>query len=148
MQIIIDADACPRSTKHALYQAAEKEKIGLIVIANTHIRTPPVPYFKSISVPAGADEADDKIVELVNQGDLVVTADIPLAHRVIKKGGFALDPRGELYTEENIGTRLAIRDLMHGLREGGIDTGGPAPLSSRDQRAFANELQRFLKKRT
>jgi uncharacterized protein len=147
MQIIVDADACPRSSKDALYRAAEKEKIDLIVVANTHIRTPPVPFFKSVSVPAGFDEADDKIVELVNTGDLVVTADIALADRVIKKGGLALDPRGDLFTEENIGSRLSIRDLMQGLRESGVDTGGPAPLSARDRQAFANELQRILHNR-
>jgi uncharacterized protein len=148
MQIIVDGDACPRPTKETLYRAAEKEKIPLIVVANTHVRTPSAPIFRSVSVPAGPDEADDKIVELVRPGDLVVTADIPLADRVIKKGGFALDPRGEEYTEENIGSRLSIRTIMQELREGGIDTGGPAPHSSRDREAFANALQRFLKNRS
>jgi uncharacterized protein len=147
MRIIVDADACPRAIKDVLYRAAEKEHIPLVVIANSHIRTPPLPYFSSISVPSGADEADDKIVELVMPNDLVVTADIPLADRVIKKGAMALDPRGELYTEENIGSRLSVRDLLHELREGGLNTGGPAPLSPRDKQTFANELQKVLKNR-
>jgi uncharacterized protein YaiI (UPF0178 family) len=147
MRIIVDGDACPRPTKEALYRAAGKGKIPLIIVANTHIRTPPSPFFKSVSVPAGPDEADEKIVELVNPGDLVITADIPLADRVIKKGGFALDPRGEEYTEETIGSRLSLRNFMQEMREGGIDTGGPAPHGSRDREAFANALQRFLKNR-
>ncbi len=144
MQIIIDADACPRAIKDVLYKAAEKDGIALTLVANTHIRTPPSPLFKSICVPSGFDEADDKIVELANTGDLIITADIPLADRVVKKGGFALDPRGELYTEESIGSRLSIRDFMQELREGGVETGGPPPLTLRDKQLFANALQKFL----
>ena len=146
MQILIDADACPKAIKEILYRAAEKARIPLVVIANTHIRTPQVPFFHSIAVPEGFDVADDRIVELVEKGDLVITADIPLADRVIKKGGFALDPRGEFFDEENISQRLAVRDLASELRSSGIDTGGPPPLHPRDRQAFAAKLQIFLMK--
>lgn len=144
MQIIIDADACPKSIKEILFRAAEKNSINVTLVANTHIRTPQSILFKSVIVPIAFNEADDKITELVAAGDLVVTADIPLADRVIKKFAFALNPRGEFYTEENIGSRLAVRDLLHELRESGLQTGGPAPLGSRERQAFAQSLQYFL----
>lgn len=146
MQIIVDADACPKAIKEILYRAAQRLNIPLTLVANTHIRTPQSVLFKSISVPQGFDVADDRIVELVEKGDLVITADIPLAARVIEKGAVALDPRGEFYTEENVGARLSVRNFMAEMRESGLVTGGPASLNSRDKEAFARELNKFLDK--
>jgi len=145
MQIIVDADACPKVIKEILYRAAEKNQMPVTVVANTRIRTPQSPLFKSMVVEASFNEADDKITEIVCKGDLVITADIPLADRVIKKGAFALDPRGEFYSEENIGSRLAVRDLLHELRETGLQTGGPPPIGNREKQYFAQNLQNFLK---
>lgn len=144
MQIIVDADACPKLIKEIIFRAAEKAQIKLTVVANTHIRTPPNPIFTSITVPAAFNEADDRIVELASAGDIVITADIPLADRVIKKGSVALDPRGELYDENNIGEKLAMRDLMHELREGGFIGGGPDQIRPKDREKFANNLQKII----
>jgi uncharacterized protein len=144
MQIIVDADACPRVIKDILFRAAEKAKIKLTVVANTKIRIPPNSLFKSIIVPVTFNEADDKIVELVSPGDLVITSDIPLADRVIKKQAFALNPRGELYDENNIGAKVALRDLMQELREGGFVGGGPDQISVKDRERFANNLQKVI----
>jgi uncharacterized protein YaiI (UPF0178 family) len=144
MQLIIDADACPKAVKEIVFRAAEKAKLALTVVANTKIRVPYNPLFKSVIVPANFNEADDRIVELVSPGDLVITADIPLADRVIKKGALALDPRGYLYDESNIGTKLAMRDLMQELREGGFEGGGPSEYKPKDSERFANSLQKIL----
>ena len=144
MKIWVDADACPRVIKEILYRAAERMKVKLTLVANKSLRTPDSPYLTSLWVPAGADVADQKIVELMEPGDLVVTADIPLAARVVEEGGIALDPRGELYTDHNIGERLATRDLLSDLRGSGLVTGGPAPISNSDRRAFASHLDRIL----
>lgn len=144
MQIWVDADACPKDIKEILFRAAERVCVPLILVANKPLRTPPSNYIKAIQVPAGFDVADNNIVRQIQQGDLVITADIPLAALVIGKGGHALNPRGELYTEDNIKERLAMRDLMNELRGGGVITGGPSALSLTDRQAFANELDRFL----
>ena len=144
MRIWVDADACPNAIKDILFRAAERAQVILTLVANQPIRTPPSQFIKALQVPAGFDVADDKIVELVEAGDLVITADIPLAAGVIEKGGHALDPRGEFYTKDNIKERLAMRKLMDELRSGGIDTGGPATFSNADRQAFANKLNRFL----
>lgn len=144
MQIWVDADACPKEIKEILFRAAERVGVPLILVANKPLRTPPSSYIKAIQVPAGFDVADNNIVRQIQQGDLVITADIPLAALVIEKGGHALNPRGELYTEDNIKERLAMRDLMNELRGGGVITGGPSALSLTDRQAFANELDRFL----
>lgn len=144
MQIIVDADACPKVIKEILFRAAEKQGINVTVVANTHIRTPQSPLFKSVVVKATFNEADDRIANIVCSGDLVITADIPLADRAIKKGAFALDPRGEFYSEENIGSRLAVRNLLHELRESGLQTGGPAGIGTRERQLFARNLQYFL----
>ena len=146
MQIWVDADACPNVIKEILYRAAERVQISLTLVANKPLRTPPSPFIKSTRVPGGFDEADNYIVEKVQAGDLVITADIPLADAVIDKQGYALNPRGELYTKENIKQRLTMRDLMEQLRSTGEVTGGPSSLSQSDRRAFANELDRFLTK--
>lgn len=144
MQIWIDGDACPNVIKAILFKAAEREKIPLILVANQFIQTPPSPYIKSVQVPAGFDVADDHIVQQMQAGDLVITADIPLAAEVIEKQGHALNPRGEFYSKENIRQRLAMRDLMEELRGAGQVTGGPATMSQADRREFANKLDRFL----
>src|SRR5258707_1053750 len=146
MQIWVDADACPGEIKALLYRAAERRKIKVTLVANQPMRTPPSPFIDSVRVPAGMNIADRRIVELVAPGDLVITADIPLAAEVVAKGGQALDPRGVLYTDANVGERLAVRNLIDGLRGGGLVTGGPSNFSARDRQAFANQLDRWLTK--
>jgi uncharacterized protein YaiI (UPF0178 family) len=144
MRIWVDADACPNVIKDILFRAAERAHVNLTLVANQPVRIPPSPYIKMLQVPSGFDVADDRIVELTEAGDLVVTADIPLAAGVIEKGGQALDPRGEIYTRDNIKERLAVRKLMDELRSSGVDTGGPATFSNADRQAFASKLDRIL----
>ncbi len=144
MQIWVDADACPRVIKEILFRAAKRLKVSLTLVANQPQQAPPSPYIKTIHVAAGFDVADDEIVRLVKVGDLVITADIPLAANVISKGGHALNPRGELYTEDTIHERLSMRNLMDELRGGGEIMGGPSSFSRKDSQAFANQLDRFL----
>jgi uncharacterized protein len=144
MRIWVDADACPNVIKEILFRAAERARVSLTLVANQPLRIPPSAYIKTVQVPAGFDVADNKIAQQVQQGDLVITADIPLADKVIEKGGHALNPRGEFYTRENIKERLTMRNFMDELRSTGVDTGGPAMLSLRDRQAFANQLDRFL----
>ena len=146
MKLWVDADACPVVIKEILFRAAERTHSPLTLVANQPIRVPSSQYIKTIQVPAGFDVADNEIVKRVEAGDLVITADIPLAAEVIEKGGHALNPRGELYTEENIRARLNIRDFMDTLRASGINTGGPPAISQSDRQAFANNLDRFLAK--
>lgn len=144
MQIWVDADACPNVIKDILFRAATRAHVSLTLVANQLLRTPSSPYIKAIQVPSGFDVADNKIVQQLQPGDLVITADIPLAALVIEKGGHALNPRGEFYTTENIRERLAMRNFMDELRNTGVSTGGPAVLSLSDRQAFANQLDRFL----
>ncbi len=144
MQIWVDADACPNVIKEILFRAAERVQIHLILVANTTLRTPPSRYVSSIRVGAGLDVADNAIVKEMASGDLVITADIPLASEVIGKGGHALNPRGEFYSKENIEERLTMRNFMDELRGSGVNTGGPATLNQKDKQAFANQLDRFL----
>jgi len=146
MKLWVDADACPVVIKEILFRAAERTRSTLTLVANQPIRVPSSQYIKTVQVPAGFDVADNEIVKRVEAGDLVITADIPLAAEVIEKGGHALNPRGELYTEENIRARLNIRDFMDTLRASGINTGGPPAISQSDRQAFANNLDRFLAK--
>ncbi len=146
MHILVDADACPNIIKEILFRAAIRLNINITLFANHFINIPKNPLIKFIQVAGGFDVADQKIIEMVNPEDLVITADIPLASAVIEKKAHALNPRGELYTLENIQHRLAIRNFMEDLRNSGQVTGGPAPLNQRDQRAFANALDRFLMK--
>ena len=146
MHIWVDADACPAVIKDILYRAAERVKLPLTLVANQPLRTPPSPYIKSIQVAPGFDVADNHIVKHLQAGDLVVTADIPLAAEVIEKGGHALNPRGDFYSRENIRQRLAMRDFMETMRSSGIQTGGPNALNQRDRMNFANQLDRFLAK--
>lgn len=144
MHIWIDADACPGVIKEILFRAAERTKVAVVLVANRWMHTPPSRYVRAVQVAGGFDVADDYIVQQLQPGDLVITGDIPLADAVIARGGHALNPRGELYTPDNIKQRRAMRDLMEQLRSSGIDTGGPAALNQSDQRAFANQLDRFL----
>lgn len=146
MQILIDADACPKVIKEILFRAADRHKMQTILVANQLLHCPPSPYIRAMQVPAGFDVADNKIVEMTAAGDLVITADIPLAAQVIAKGGHVLNPRGELYTKDSIKERLAMRDFMDALRSSGVETGGPAALSLKDRQQFANQLDRLLAK--
>lgn len=143
-RIWVDADACPKVIKDILFRAAERAKIKLTLVANKMLHVPPSPWLAAVQVPGGFDVADEHIVGQVRPGDLVVTADIPLAAAVIDKGGHALNPRGEFYSRENIRELLSMRDFMAGLREGGVQTGGPAAISHGDRQNFANQLDRFL----
>lgn len=144
MQIWVDADACPAVIKDILYRAAERAAMRLILVANRPLRFPASPYIRSVQVAAGFDVADDRIASAMQPGDLVITADIPLAAQVIAQGGAALDPRGTLYSKENIEEALAMRNFMDGLRGSGVQTGGPAPHSQSDRQAFANQLDRLV----
>lgn len=144
MRIWVDADACPGDIKDVLFRAAKRCEIRVTLVANMSLHTPPSDLIDSVVVGAGADVADAYIAEQTTPGDLVVTADIPLAALVVDAGGTAIDPRGELYTEQNIGSRLQARNLMDQLRGSGMDLGGPPPFSNRDKQAFANQLDRLL----
>jgi uncharacterized protein YaiI (UPF0178 family) len=146
MQIWVDADACPSVIKEILFRAAERVKVTVTLVANKHLRIPAFRFIKSVRVAGGFDVADNYIVEHVQPMDLVITADIPLAAEVIEKGGHALNPRGTFYTRDNIKERLAMRDLMDELRGSGIQTGGPKALSHADRQAFANQLDRYLRR--
>lgn len=146
MQIWVDADACPGVIKEIIFRAAERRQIQTTLVANQMLRTPPSKYIRAIQVPSGFDVADAHIVDQLAAGDLVITADIPLAALVIERGAHALNPRGELYTTATIRERLNMRDFMEGLRAAGIETGGPAPFSQTDRQAFGNQFDRFLAK--
>ncbi|GAA4894948.1 YaiI/YqxD family protein [Ferrimonas pelagia] len=144
--IYVDADACPKVIKEVLFRAAERAQIPLILIANQYIPTPPSAVIRAVQVSAGFDVADNEIVRRCAPGDLVVTADIPLAAEVIEKGALALNPRGELYTRDNVRARLNMRDFMDTLRSSGVQTGGPPPLSQQERQTFANALDRYLRR--
>ena len=144
MQIWVDADACPAVIKEMLYRAADRVKVHVVLVANRPLRTPPSPWIRSITVARGFDVADDHIASALAPGDLVVTADIPLAAAVVERGGFALNPRGEFYSRDNVRELLDMRNFMDALRSSGIDTGGPTAFSHADRQAFANQLDRFL----
>lgn len=144
MQIWVDADACPGVIKEILFRAAERAKVPLTLVANQFLRTPPSRYIRTVQVPSGFDVADNQIVRQLEKGDLVITADIPLAAEVIEKGGHALNPRGEFYTPDTIRERLNLRDFMDTLRSSGVATGGPSVISQGDRKAFASQLDRFL----
>jgi uncharacterized protein len=144
MQVLVDADACPVAVKDILFRAARRTEICVTLVANQYLRTPPSRFIKALQVPAGFDVADNRIVELVGAGDLVITADIPLAAAALDKGAHVLDPRGGWFTRENIRERLTMRQVMDELRSSGIATGGPAPYTPNDSKAFAGQLDRFL----
>jgi len=144
MKIWVDADACPVVIKEIMYKAAERRKVELTLVANRFLQVPRSSYITSLRVPQGLDVADNEIVKRLESGDLVITADIPLAAEVIAKGGSALNPRGEMYSRDTIGARLHMRDFMDSLRAGGVETGGPPVLSQADRQTFANSLDRFF----
>jgi len=144
VKIWVDGDACPVVIKDILFRAAQRLGVSLTLVANRLLRVPPSPHIRALQVPGGFDVADKHIAAAVEAGDLVITADIPLAAAVIDKGGFALNVRGEFYSPENIRERLNMRDFMEGLRSAGAQISGPAALSQADRKAFADQLDRFL----
>jgi uncharacterized protein YaiI (UPF0178 family) len=146
-RIWVDADACPGTIKDILFRAAERGQVAMTLVANHELRTPPSRHIRAIQVPAGLDVADTVIVQQLQPGDLVVTQDVPLAALVLEKGGIALNPRGELYTPDNMAERLSMRNFMEELRGAGVQTGGPPPLHARDRQAFASQLDRWLTRR-
>jgi uncharacterized protein len=146
MKIYVDADACPVVIKEILFRAAERRHIQTILVANQLIRVPPSRFISALTVATGFDEADNEIVRRCEPGDLVITADIPLAADVLAKGGQALNPRGELYSSDTIKQKLTMRDFMDTLRGSGVHTGGPPPLNQADRQAFANQLDTLLQR--
>lgn len=148
MHIWVDADACPGVIKDILFRAAERTQIAMTLVANKPLRMPPSRFIRTLQVPRGFDVADNEIARRVEAGDLVITADIPLASDVIDRGAHALDPRGELYTADNIRERLQMRNFMDGLRASGVQTGGPPALDQADRKRFADQLDRFLARKS
>lgn len=146
MQIWVDGDACPGAIKEILYRVAERLELHVTLVANQLLRVPASRFIHALQVPSGCDVADAEIVRRLARGDLVVTGDIPLAADVLAKGAFALNPRGEFYTEDNIAQQLSMRRFMDELRSGGVDTGGPAPFGQADRQQFANQLDRHLRR--
>lgn len=144
MKIWVDADACPRVIKEIIFRASKRLKVPVCLVANKGLAKHDTHLVESVVVREGFDAADDYIVQQTAPEDLVITADIPLAARIVANGGVALDPRGELYSEENVGERLSMRDLMMELRAGGLVQGGPAQFSLTDRQRFASALDRFL----
>ncbi|MFW5444352.1 MAG: YaiI/YqxD family protein [Methylococcaceae bacterium] len=147
MQIWVDADACPVVVKEILCRAAKRVEVLVTFVANQFLALPPSRWIKFVQVARGFDVADNEIVTRLGTGDLVITADIPLAAEAIEKGGYALNHRGEFYTADNIKEYLNMRDFMDTLRSSGIETGGPSALNQSDRQAFANQLDKFLNKK-
>ena len=146
MHIWVDADACPLVIKEILYRAAERAQVPMTLVANKLLGVPRSPWIRALQVARGFDVADNEIARRLEPGDLVITADVPLAADVIARGGHAINPRGELYTPDNIRERLETRDFLAKLRETGVQTGGPAPFDNTDRKRFADQLDRFLAK--
>ena len=146
MQIWVDADACPVVIKEILFRAAKRVEVKTTLVANQELQVPGSAFIDTVQVRSGLDVADNYIVQHLSPGDLVVTADIPLAAAAIEKGAFALNPRGEFYSEGNIRERLSLRNFLDELRSSGVETGGPAAFSRRDREPFANQLDQFLRK--
>jgi len=146
MRIWVDADACPKAVKEMLYRAAERREVKTTLVANSPLSIPRSPFLHFVLVGSGADVADKEITRLMQSGDLVITADIPLAADAIEQGGYALNPRGTFYTRDNVQSALSMRNFMDELRGAGTITGGPPAFSNTDRAAFANQLDRFLTK--
>lgn len=142
--IWIDADACPKTIKDIVFRTSKRLRVKTVLVANQSMRTPSSELVQIITVPHGADIADNKIVELLNADDIVITGDIPLAARVVENGGVAIGTRGQLYDADSVQGRLASRNLMEQLRSAGMETSGPKPLNSKDIQAFANQLDRIV----
>jgi uncharacterized protein YaiI (UPF0178 family) len=147
MTIWVDADACPNLIKTVLFRAAQKRQLPMLLVANQFIAVPPSKYIRAIRVGGGFDAADDYIVQHMQAGDLVITGDIPLAAKVIEQQGFVINPRGEVYSRENIGEKLALRNFMEEMRNSGQVSGGAAAMAAKDVQNFANALDRFLASR-
>lgn len=147
LRIWIDADACPNAIKDILFRTTKRLGVPLVLVANQSARAPESDLIEVITVPYGADVADNLIAERIQSGDIVITGDIPLAARVVEKGGMAIGTRGELYDEKNVHSRLASRNLMEQFRSAGVETSGPKPFSAKDIQSFANQLDRILTKR-
>jgi uncharacterized protein YaiI (UPF0178 family) len=147
LRIWIDADACPTEMKQVVFKASDRLGIPVVLVANAILRTPQWPLVSSVRVSHQFNAADDHIAESAAAGDVVITADIPLAARVVEKGAVAIDPRGEVYDETNVGERLAMRNLMQELRSGGAILGGPAPIRAWHKGRFASALDRLLTQR-
>lgn len=145
-KILVDADSCPAVIKEIIFKASLRTRVQTILIANHFMKTPPATWITLLQVEPGFDVADNEIALRARKNDLVITNDTPLAAEVIQKGAFALTPRGQVYNKHNIRQRLNMRDFMDTLRGSGIDTGGPPPMSSRERREFANQLDRYLQK--
>ena len=148
MKIWIDADACPNVVKEIVFKTSHRLQVAVVMVANQYIAVPQGSMISSIQVDQGADVADAYIVEHCNTEDLIITADIPLASLIVEKGALAINPRGELYTEENISERLSMRDFMQEMRDSGMDTGGPKPFGPKDKANFANGFNRIMTKLT
>jgi uncharacterized protein len=148
LHIWVDADACPLVIKEILFRVANRTSTPVTLIANQMLHVPPSPWIKSLQVPSGFDVADQRIASEAHEGDIVVTADIPLAALVIEKRAWVIDPRGDLIDHSTIQAKLTMRNFMEGLREGGVQTGGPAAFNARDARNFANQLDRLLVRRS
>ena len=146
MHIWVDADACPNMIKDILFRAANRVQIPVTLVANQYIKVPPSPYINTVQVPAGFDVADNHIAQEALPGDIVITADIPLAADIVAKGAYGINPRGTLYTEQNIKQTLTMRNFMEEMRNTGQASGGPPPLDSKDKQAFANTLDKLLTK--
>lgn len=144
LTIWVDADACPNLIKTVLFRAAQKRQLMLLLVANQLISTPPSKFIRAIRVSGGFDVADDYIVQHLQAGDLVITGDIPLAAQVIQAQGFVINPRGEIYDQNNIGEKLAMRDFMEGMRDSGLASGGPSAMTTKDVQNFSNAFDRFL----
>ena len=146
MKIWVDADACPNPIKDILYRAAKRTKTYIVLVANANLNIPGSPFISTVRVAHGFDSADDYIVQHMAENDLVITADIPLAAHVVEKKGIAINPRGELYTENNIKPRLGLRDMMEKIRGSGVNIGGPSSFGEKEKITFANALDRLLAK--
>ncbi|MFW6324527.1 MAG: YaiI/YqxD family protein [Desulfovibrionales bacterium] len=144
MRIYVDADACPNAIKEILFRAARRRGMETVLVANQPLRTPLSPQIRTVQVRVGMDTADHRIVEMTAPGDLVITADIPLAAAVVQKGGLALNPNGELYTRDNVHQCLGMRNLMQELRSAGVITGGPPSPGKREKGLFAAHLDRII----
>ncbi len=147
VRIWVDADACPQDIKEILYKTTERLHIPITLVANMKLRVPDMPSVSTIQVPGGADAADAYIVEHLRPGDFVITADIPFAAKAVEKGTLAIDPRGDVYTEENVGERLSLRNFIMEMRANGLVQGGPPPMVAADRRKFAEALDRELARR-
>lgn len=144
MQIWVDADACPKAVKEILFKTAIRREVKVTLVANQYMTVPTSPFIDTVKVGAGFDVADNEIVKLCSPGDLIITADIPLADKIVDKGATGLNPRGELYTEDNIKSILSMRNLMEELRSAGTVSGGPAAFSPKDKQNFTNQLDKYL----